>query len=177
MILEAAAFAARKHSTQRRKDVGASPYINHPIEVAGILAGAGIEEANILAAALLHDTLEDTDTSSSELEAVFGAEVREIVEAVTDDKALAKEERKRRQIAHAAHLSSAATLVKLADKIANVRDIGDNPPAGWDEAQCREYLDWAEAVVRNCPPGSPALREEFDRVLELARQRLSMARA
>jgi guanosine-3',5'-bis(diphosphate) 3'-pyrophosphohydrolase len=122
-ILSAAAFAAAKHRNQRRKDAEASPYINHPIALAELLAFVGIEDLEVLQAALLHDTVEDTDTSFQELEERFGKAVADIVQEVTDDKALPKGERKRLQVEHAAQLSREAKLVKLADKICNLRDI------------------------------------------------------
>ena len=115
-VLKAASFAARKHRFQKRKDADASPYINHPIEVARIVVeSGGVNDPEIVAGALLHDTIEDTDTTAEELEAEFGVRVRRMVEEVTDDKDLKKDERKRLQVAHASELSSDATVVKLAD--------------------------------------------------------------
>ena len=76
LILRAIDFAARKHRDQRRKDEEASPYINHPISVSLLLADiGGIADAEVLSAAILHDTLEDTDTTTEELEAVFGMRI------------------------------------------------------------------------------------------------------
>jgi guanosine-3',5'-bis(diphosphate) 3'-pyrophosphohydrolase len=114
LILRAAAFAADKHRNQRRKDADASPYINHPIALANVLAQAGIDDTAVLAAALLHDTIEDTDTTTEELLDAFGAQIAGIVCEVTDDKSLPKAERKRLQIEHAPHLSVPAKLVKLS---------------------------------------------------------------
>src|SRR5688572_13561081 len=123
-LVDALAFAAERHSPQRRKDEAASPYINHPISVMRVLAiEAGIDDDDILCAALLHDTIEDTDTTEQELEQRFGARVTAIVVALTDDKSLPKQERKDRQVRHAPDLSRDAALVKLADKICNLRDI------------------------------------------------------
>lgn len=148
LVLRAAAFAANKHRNQRRKDADASPYINHPIALATVLAHeAGVEDPIVLAAALLHDTIEDTDTTAEELEAIFGAEIASIVLEVTDNKSLPKAERKRLQIEHAPTLSSRAKLVKLADKICNLRDVSDSPPTGWSDDRRREYFDWARQVV------------------------------
>jgi guanosine-3',5'-bis(diphosphate) 3'-pyrophosphohydrolase len=162
-ILRAAEFAADKHRHQRRKDAAASPYINHPIALANILANeGGILDGVVLVAALLHDTLEDTQTTPEELQELFGAEVASVVVEVTDDKALSKAERKQLQIEHAAHISERAKLVKLADKIANVRDVADAPPAGWSLERRREYFDWAKQVVDRLGDVSPALRSAFD---------------
>jgi GTP diphosphokinase / guanosine-3',5'-bis(diphosphate) 3'-diphosphatase len=144
-FIAAAAFAARKHRDQRRKGADASPYINHPIEVANILANeAAVTDPITLAAALLHDTVEDTSTTIEELRAQFGAEVALVVSELTDDKALAKAERKRLQIQHAAGVSNRAKLVKLADKICNLRDIAASPPTDWSLQRRREYFAWAK---------------------------------
>ncbi|MFO0673778.1 MAG: HD domain-containing protein [Polyangiaceae bacterium] len=162
-ILKALAFAAEKHRDQRRKDEGASPYINHPIALADVLVNeGGVTETTVICAALLHDTVEDTDATPEELEAAFGPEIRGIVMEVTDDKSLEKAERKRLQIEHAATISREAKLVKLADKICNVRDIISAPPAGWSLERKREYFDWTRSVVDRLRGVSPALEAIFD---------------
>uniref|UniRef100_G3WBF1 Guanosine-3',5'-bis(diphosphate) 3'-pyrophosphohydrolase MESH1 n=1 Tax=Sarcophilus harrisii TaxID=9305 RepID=G3WBF1_SARHA len=131
LLLEAADFAARKHRTQRRKDPEETPYINHPIGVARILTHeAGITDIAVLQAALLHDTVEDTNTTLEEVEEHFGAEVRRIVQEVTDNKELPKQERKRLQVENASQSSRAAKLVKLADKLYNLRDLNRRTPKG-----------------------------------------------
>lgn len=157
------AFAAEKHRNQRRKDIEASPYINHPIALAQILTNeAGIEDEKVLVAAILHDTIEDTETTSQELVDCFGDEVTTIVLEVTDDKSLPKAERKRLQIEHASTISRRAKLVKLADKIANLRDIAVSPPAGWSMQRQQEYFDWALAVVDGLRGTHPTLEHLFD---------------
>ena len=129
-LISALAFAANKHKNQRRKDADASPYINHPIALANLLLNeTGVEDQRVLTAAVLHDTIEDTDTTELELVRHFGKDVTDFVFEVTDDKTLPKAERKRLQIEHAAHISRRAKLVKLADKICNLRDITASPPA------------------------------------------------
>ena len=148
LLLEALAFAAHKHRDQRRKDAEASPYINHPIALADVLVNeAGVSDVEVVCAALLHDTVEDTATTHEELVDAFGARIARIVAEVTDDKTLAKAERKRLQVEHAPHLGREARLVKLADKICNLRDVAQRPPAGWDLARRREYFDWAKQVI------------------------------
>jgi len=162
IVLRAAAFAAEKHRHQRRKDEEASPYINHPVQVAHILVQENVEDPEVLAAALLHDTIEDTNTSLEELEIVFGYEIAVIVNECTDNKKLNKLERKQAQIDHAAHISHKAKLVKLADKIANVSDIDGAPPAGWSLERKREYFDWAKRVVDQMRGVHPKLEARFD---------------
>ena len=175
-LLQAIHFAARKHRDQRRKDEEASPYINHPISVSLLLAEiGGITDPEVLSAAILHDTLEDTDTTPEELEAAFGMRIRKLVEEVTDDKRLPKAKRKQRQIDHASQLSADAVLIKLGDKISNVLDVTHSPPADWNIERRREYLDWAEAVVNNCSRVSSALETYFAQVLKEGRRRLLAA--
>lgn len=162
LFVKAAAFAAEKHRDQRRKGVSASPYINHPIAVANVLANEGeVHDVTILCAALLHDTIEDTDTTDAELVAEFGAEIAAIVGEVTDDKSLEKQQRKLLQIEHAKTLSPKAKLVKLADKISNLRDILESPP-DWGIDRKREYFAWAANVVTGLRGVHPDLESVFD---------------
>ncbi|MBC8636457.1 bifunctional (p)ppGpp synthetase/guanosine-3',5'-bis(diphosphate) 3'-pyrophosphohydrolase [Caballeronia sp. EK] len=174
-LIRAIAFAADKHRNQRRKDAEASPYINHPIALANVLANeGGIDDERVLLAAVLHDTIEDTDTSHDELVQWFGEEVARIVAEVTDDKSLPKAERKRLQIEHAAHISHAAQLVKLADKICNLRDILAMPPANWSEERKREYFEWARRVVDGLRGAHTGLEAAFD---ETYRKRVASGHA
>ena len=167
LLLKAAHFAANKHRDQRRKDDEASPYIIHPISVALIISEiGGVTDEEVLAAALLHDTIEDTETTADELEHVFGRRIRSLVEEVTDDKALPKRERKRMQIEHAATISKDAALIKLGDKISNVNDVIENPPAKWDITRRKEYLKWAEKVIHNCPKVNSALETHFEGLIK-----------
>jgi GTP diphosphokinase / guanosine-3',5'-bis(diphosphate) 3'-diphosphatase len=162
-VIRALAFAAHKHRRQRRKDREASPYINHPIDLADILANeAGVVDPVVLCAAILHDTVEDTDTTPAELEACFGAEVRALVAEVTDDKSLPKDERKRLQEEHAPRASFRAQQVKLADKISNLRDLVDRPPATWDLDRKRAYFDWCKRVADGVRGRHAALEALFD---------------
>ena len=148
LLLKALAFAAHKHRHQRRKGVDQDPYVNHPIEVANVLANeGGIADTVVLCAAALHDTVEDTDTSFAELERHFGKDIASVVAEITDDKSLPKAERKRLQVERAAHISTRARLVKLADKICNVRDMARDPPADWSPERRAEYFAWAKRVV------------------------------
>ena len=177
-LLKALHFAADKHRDQRRKDVEASPYINHPIEVAELLARiGGVTDLITLQGAILHDTIEDTDTSPEELEREFGPEVRRVVEEVTDDKKLPKADRKRLQIEHAPHLSERARQVKLADKISNVRSVTETPPAKWPLARRQEYLDWTEQVVAGLRGCNPALETLYSELLETGRRVLAAKHA
>jgi guanosine-3',5'-bis(diphosphate) 3'-pyrophosphohydrolase len=151
-LLEAIAFAAAKHRNQRRKDAEASPYINHPLQLAHVLATeGGVTDLKTLMAAVLHDTVEDTQTTNEELVQRFGKKVADVVMEVTDDKTLTKAERKQRQVEHASQMSKRAALVKLADKTCNLRDVIDSPPTGWPPARKREYFDWAKQVVDGLP--------------------------
>ncbi len=161
-LLHALELASLKHRDQRRKDQEKSPYINHPIAVASLLAQHGVTDPTALLAAILHDTIEDTATTRDELVAAFGEQVAACVCEVTDDKSLPKARRKELQIEHAAHLSTSAKLVKLADKICNLRDIVDSPPADWPETRRQEYVVWCKQVVDGLRGVSPALERTFD---------------
>ncbi|APV52309.1 phosphohydrolase [Betaproteobacteria bacterium GR16-43] len=162
-LIRAIDFAAAKHRNQRRKDEEASPYINHPIALTQVLkVEAGVSDIDVLAAALLHDTIEDTETTAEELQREFGPRIAGIVAEVSDDTSLPKVERKRLQVEHAATLSREAKLVKLADKICNLRDMLDAPPAKWDLARRKEYFEWAKEVVDNLRGTHPRLEALFD---------------
>ncbi len=174
-ILRAVEFAAHKHRSQRRKDAAESPYINHPITVARLLAEqGGVVNLDVLCAALLHDTIEDTATTADELRESFGACVAAIVLEVTDDKSLPKEKRKQLQIEHAAALSFEAKMVKLADKIANVGDVLHAPPADWSADRRAEYFVWASLVVNGLRGASPTLEAIFDGMIREATDHVSM---
>ena len=176
LILQAVKFSAAKHQHQRRKDAAASPYINHPVEVAELLwRVGGVREVPVIVAALLHDTLEDTETIPEELTEAFGETVLSLVRELTDDKRLPKEERKRLQVEHAPGKSPGAKLIKLADKICNVRDVTHNPPQNWTLDRRREYLDWTERVVAGLRGVNPSLEETYDRVLAEGRRLLGLA--
>jgi len=166
LLIKALAFAAGKHCHQRRKNVGQSPYINHPVSLANILCNeAHITDVNVLCGALLHDTVEDTKTTEEELVIEFGQDITDIVMAVTDDKTIEdKQTRKQLQIDHAPHISDSAKLVKLADKISNLRDVANDPPAGWSLERRREYFDWAKQVIDRLRGVHPGLELLFDKV-------------
>jgi len=168
LILKALEFAAVKHRDQRRKDKRASPYINHPIELANVLwHEGGVADPVVIAAALLHDTVEDTETSWQELRGGFGDEVADVVLEVTDVKWLKKTLRKRLQVAKAKYASERARLVKLADKICNLRDVAAHPPAGWPLERRRQYFDWAKEVIDQVRGTHPVLERKFDEAYAL----------
>ena len=176
-VVDAIAFAAHAHRGQRRKDADATPYINHPVALVRILAvEAGIDDPDILCAAALHDYLEDCcggdgqpalDKGRDQLRARFGDAVLAYVEALTDDKTLPKAERNRLQVERAAHASHGARLVKLADKIANLRDLIEFPPADWPAYRRREYFDWTAEVVASLRGTHARLEALFDGVQAL----------
>ncbi|MCB1789068.1 MAG: bifunctional (p)ppGpp synthetase/guanosine-3',5'-bis(diphosphate) 3'-pyrophosphohydrolase [Gammaproteobacteria bacterium] len=165
VLVRAASFAAMRHRDQRRKDEAASPYINHPLALADVLVNeGGIADIETIVAALLHDTIEDTETTAAEIENAFGAVVRMIVEEVTDDMSLTRAVRKQLQVERAPRLSTQARAVKLADKICNLRDVIDGPPAGWPIERCREYFDWAKEVIDGLRGEHERLEALFDHV-------------
>lgn len=165
-LLEAIRFSAEKHRNQRRKDSEQSPYINHPIEVTQLLwEVGGVRDINVLLAAVLHDTVEDTDTRLEEIRDRFGEQVLSFVMEVTDDKDLPKAQRKRLQIETAANKSYGAKLIKLADKSCNVRNLVTMPPKDWSLKRRQEYLLWTEKVVAGLRGTNAALEEYYDHEL------------
>jgi guanosine-3',5'-bis(diphosphate) 3'-pyrophosphohydrolase len=166
-LMRATLFAAEKHRGQRRKDADKTPYINHPIMVVSLLANVGrITDLETLQAGMLHDTIEDTDTTADELEEHFGYEVRSLVLELTDDKELDKQERKRLQVEHAPHMTPRAKCIKIADKIANVTDLLYSPPAHWPEERMRQYVVWSRQVVDGCRGHNRALELHYDEVAQ-----------
>jgi (p)ppGpp synthase/HD superfamily hydrolase len=162
-LMRALEFAARHHVDQRRKGASETPYINHLAEVAYLVAEAtGGADTNLVIAGLLHDAIEDTGVTRAEIEREFGGDVATLVAAVTDDKSLPKAERKRLQVETAPSKPDRARLLKIADKISNLRDIASDPPADWPEERKREYVDWAASVVDGCRGVSPDLERQFD---------------
>ena len=172
-LLHAASFAARKHTGQKRKGERGEPYINHPLEVANLIANVGgVEDLDILIAAILHDTIEDCGVKREEIEELFGSKIAGYVMEVTDDKSLPKAERKRLQVQHAPHLSAGAKIVKLADKISNITDITNSPPADWSVERRLEYIQWGVSVVAGLRGANAALEEYFDKLVERARAKV-----
>lgn len=171
-VVAALHFAARKHRQQRRKDPDHTPYINHPIELLNILANeAKIDDPVVLVGALLHDTVEDTQTTLEEIAHLFGDDVATVVEHLTDDKSLPKTTRKQLQVEHVAHVNDRAKLVKLADKIANIRDIAIAPPPDWPLERRREYCDWGKRVVDQIRGTHEVLESLFDQAYATAIER------
>lgn len=168
-LLQALAFAAEKHRDQRRKDQVATPYINHPISLVYILwHEAGISDPTVLIGALLHDTVEDTDTCLEDLSALFGEEVERIVAQLTDNKALPRAVRKQQQVDHAAQVDDQAKLIKLADKIHNLRDLVKSPPLSWTQQRRWEYCAWSKQVVDQLRGVHATLEALFDDIFAQA---------
>jgi (p)ppGpp synthase/HD superfamily hydrolase len=173
-VLQAAETAALWHAAQRRKGEAAEPYINHLLEVAALVAEAtGGADPALVIAALLHDSIEDCGIARDEIEARFGADVAGLVAAVSDDKSLPKQERKRLQIEHAAHASARAKLLKLADKTSNLRALAASPPSGWPLARQQDYLAWARAVVAGIRGTNAWLEAAFDQAAATAERKFA----
>ncbi|MCB1591039.1 MAG: bifunctional (p)ppGpp synthetase/guanosine-3',5'-bis(diphosphate) 3'-pyrophosphohydrolase [Alphaproteobacteria bacterium] len=165
LLAKAIDFAAKKHVAQRRKGENQEPYINHVAEVAYLLAEATSgQDTNLIIAGLLHDTIEDTDTSYSELEENFNKEIADLVLEVTDDKSLQKKERKRLQVENAPKKSARAKMLKFADKISNLRSIIQTPPVDWPREQKVEYFEWAKCVTDGCRGVNDNLEKLFDEI-------------
>ena len=166
-ILSAAHYAAEKHANQKRKGAAGEPYLNHLIEVAYLVSTALSEsDANLVAAALLHDVIEDAGVTAAEVTKRFGQDVTDLVLEVTDDKSLPKEERKRFQIEHASKLSIRAQTIKLADKVSNLRSILSSPPTHWDCERKKKYFEWGKSVVDGLTSPNPILKAELERTYQ-----------
>lgn len=175
LVLRAIRFAAEKHTDQRRKDSKSSPYVNHPIQVAEVLWTIGeVRDETLLVASILHDTIEDTATSPEEIRTQFGEAVLALVLEVTDDKGLPKQVRKQRQVETASHKTHSAKLLKLADKICNVRDLIDSPPRDWSLERKQEYLVWTEKVVAGLRGTSVQLESHYDDLLAKGKHSLGI---
>jgi guanosine-3',5'-bis(diphosphate) 3'-pyrophosphohydrolase len=162
-------FAARWHTDQRRKGVKAEPYINHLAEVALLVSeSTDGADANLVLAAVLHDTIEDTEATFDDLVTNFGQDVAELVKEVTDDKKIHKSQRKRLQVEHAPHLSLRARAIKIADKVSNLRSMLHSPPVDWSDERRRRYFAWAKAVVAGARGVNPAIEAAFDAEYERA---------
>lgn len=172
-LFEAASFSAKKHIGQTRKGKDEAPYINHPLEVANLLINIGkVDDYDVLIAAILHDTVEDTDTTREEIAELFGENVASIVMEVTDDKSLPKAERKEKQVEHAPHLSDGAKQLKLGDKISNITDVMKNPPDGWSDQRRLEYVEWGERVVNGLRGVNENLEKHFDKLIAEAKNKI-----
>jgi guanosine-3',5'-bis(diphosphate) 3'-pyrophosphohydrolase len=175
LIFEALLFAAEKHKDQRRKGVDASPYINHPIAVAHYLTRyCDVVDVRVVIAAILHDTLEDTDTTPQEIEEKFGPDVLRLVQEVTDDKNLPREVRRKLQVKTVGERSPGAKLIRLADKISNVTDLMRAPPPNWDEKTRIDYLDWTEQVIGRIKGVNSCLERLYDERLKRARGKFAV---
>ena len=175
-VLRAADTAARWHVHQRRKGIAQEPYINHLLEVASLVTEAtGGTDPNVVIAALLHDAVEDQGVTSETLAGDFGKHVADIVMELSDDKALPKEERKRKQVENAGNKSNKAKLIKLADKTSNLRTIASSPAADWSVERRLEYVAWAKEVVASLRGTSPWLEQQFDEAAEAAEWSLDPA--
>jgi len=174
-LLRALEFAALKHRDQRRKGNHQAPYINHPIQVAALVATVGgCEDIAVLQAAILHDTIEDTDATPAEIEADFGRDVLALVLEMTDDMSLPSQQRKQKQVDRAATLSDRAKLIKIADKIANVGDIARHPPPDWTFERRRNYFNWTSQVIDRIRGTNAALEASYDEALRQAREILGV---
>jgi guanosine-3',5'-bis(diphosphate) 3'-pyrophosphohydrolase len=157
VVFRALSFAAQAHAQQRRKGSG-EPYVNHLIDVAELLVRvAGIEDEDVLAAAVLHDVVEDTSVSSDDVEVEFGPRVRALVDALTDDKELPKDERKRLQIEHMRHATPEVRMIKLADHCSNIATL----PECWGQERNAEYVRWSAQVACECAGVHEALDREY----------------
>ena len=174
LVIQAIAYAARKHEHQRRKGAKAEPYVNHVIDVAERVSRSPLASEEVVIAALLHDIVEDTDGTAAEIAALFGERVAALVLEVTDDKSLPKARRKELQEQTAALKSDGAKRIKLADKASNLTALAESPPAHWEPARAEAYVAWAGRVIAGCRGIDPVLEADFDAAAARARMALGL---
>lgn len=174
LFIAAAHFAARRHRDHKRKGASEEPYINHLLEVSALLVSVGIEDEEVLAAAVLHDSVEDVGVTFTEIEERFGRRVSEIVAELTDDKGLPRDLRKQLEVERAATASVAAQSIKVADKLSNVRGMLVSPPAGWSSRRKRDYCLFAERLVLQCHHAPEALVQKFFEVYRQTMRALAL---
>jgi len=173
LVSEAAELAARRHNGMARQGRGNEPYVNHLAEVANLLSQAtGGEDAELVAAGWLHDTIEDTETTYDELTQRFGLRVAGLVVEVTDDMSLPKDERRQKQVEDAPHKSAGAKLIKIADKVSNIRVRMVSAPTCEERGDLLDYIAFAESVVAGCRGENDALDQLFDETVARARSML-----
>jgi (p)ppGpp synthase/HD superfamily hydrolase len=173
LVSEAADFAARRHNGMARKGRGNEPYINHLAEVANLLSTATDgTDAELVAAGWLHDTIEDTETTREELAQKFSKRVAALVVEVTDDMTLPKDQRRQQQIIDAPKKSSGAKLIKISDKISNIRARILPQPSQNEREDLIDYLAFAEKVVAGCRGVNAVLDRTFDETVKQARSTL-----
>jgi guanosine-3',5'-bis(diphosphate) 3'-pyrophosphohydrolase len=173
-ILTVISFAAERHKNQRRKDKDATLYINHPLAVAKLLSDHDVTDQDTIFAALLHDVVEDTETTFEELVLLFGQSVADMVMEVTDDKSLPKAERKRLQVDAASSKSLGARLIKIADKVHNLQSMIDSPPHNWTPERINEYFDWSKQVIDQVRGANSSLEALFDSVYEACKSKIQL---
>lgn len=159
-------FAAEKHRFQTRKNKEKTPYISHPIGVAYHLMEVGeVRETSMIIGALLHDTVEDTQTTFEEIENKFGKQVVSLVRELTDDKSLSREARTRFQVINASHKTKEAAQIKLADNLFNLNDLYNNPPSDWTQTRIDRYYEWAQSVIDRLPEANDRLHSAVEEII------------
>ena len=179
-VITALEFAAQRHKGQTRKGKNKSPYINHPISVMSTLSKFGEDSENLLAAAALHDVIEDTAKQKEEIarlssiiEDRFGSIVLKIVLEVSDDKSLPYQERKHLQVINTPQLSDDAKKLKIADKTCNISDLMMDPPLGWSKERKIAYLEWAKQVIEGARGVNYKLEKHFDAMVQESYNKLT----
>lgn len=167
LIEKARAFAARKHEGQTRRNLAKTTLFEHVSAVAELIERANGTDEEI-AAAYLHDTLEDTDTSAAEITREFGILIARIVVRLTDDRSMRRLKNGPRKRAQAIRMISAdvrARRIKVADQAVNLASIAVDRPEHWTYSDTKEYIEGAALVVAACGDVGPILRPVFEEAL------------
>lgn len=172
-VVCAAAFAAKWHGSQTRKDAAKTAYITHPLMVAAHLESVGCDEQTKIAG-ILHDVLEDTGCTENEMILVAGAEITSLVLEVTHNKYIPREQKHTNLVHQLSSMSERALMIKVADRTHNLRDVKDlsRLPDGFTEAKVFDYARKSRELYvtiqnRSLQSSSPLLKllRFFDRAI------------
>lgn len=169
LVARAEAFAMDAHAGQTRKGAAREPYVVHLAEVATLTRAFGGCDAAV-AAAWLHDCIEDCAVVDAEIRVAFGDTVADLVGELTDPPCTPRAQRRRLQVETAARKSPQARLIKIADKTSNLRSVAMSPPRAWDAARKLGYVRWGVAVVAALPAPPEGALATFLDVVETARR-------
>ncbi len=166
VVFDALIFGAEKHKAQVRSNLKKTPYIIHPIEVADFVMRIGkVYDKNVLSAALLHDVMDETGTTYEEIENRYGKIVSQYVQEMTVKKELTLKEQKKYQIIQAFHQTPSVAVIKLSDKLSNLKTLAQTPPASWSRDRIDQYFQWAQSVIENLPEANSFLKQAVKDVI------------
>jgi len=165
-VLGAAIFATEKHKSQVRSNEKKTPYIIHPIEVADLVMKIGhVYDKDVLITALLHDVMDDTQTTYEQITSLYGTKVSSYLEEMTSKQGLSLKEQKKQQIMQAFRQNPSVAIIKLSDKLSNLKTLATSPPPSWSRDRIDQYFQWAQTVIENLPESNQLLKKAVKNVI------------